>query len=126
MWLWPDTFHKVRKSVRRRTKGPATLLVGDKVERARYGTAADVWSFGAVLFTLLTLEQWLWAESWAECVARVARRLGPPPNNSALEQMLGQSKVPTDADGIENALDTFDKEAPGWPWIWGYDTVENG
>ena len=58
-----------------------SALVQDKADegKALYGKSVDIWSFGAILFEILTMEFFAPGHSVTDCVLAVLARLGPWP-----------------------------------------------
>ena len=100
--------------------GPELWCSGSTANMTKYGYSLDVWSYGTILFEMLTLERFVCGDNDAARVAAVVARLGPFPEGVYLGPRQESLMVAgTEASGTETSppsLLTFGDPEPRSPW----------
>jgi len=91
-------------------------------EEAKYGYGVDVWSYGTIVFQMITLQPFVWGDDDSERFASVVARLGPCPEGVVLgprqRELTARAMAPSVVIHTENTLPllSYGGPASGSPW----------
>ena len=100
---------------------PEVALVGEYTgDDARYGTAIDIWAFGAVLYQVLTLKLFIplgGDGDILDIIRWIVRRIGPNQASTASTEMYKFISSEPDLWACTAGHSVGTHRGHGWPWV---------